>query len=185
MFQVVFTIGIIVVTAELLLGTIPDDPLIRLLAMPVPTVMFLVGGLLLSVDMWHLSGSRISVRISSMPPGSVARPGIYSIVEDVVAVDGRLGRPYREALDARYQASPMFRRTLRRLSFFWSIGSLVVAGVLTAFIMMAKEEVAFGLGWGVPFIWAGLWTYLTIGFVQDSLAIEKAMWWTDVKIALR
>ena len=176
MFQHIFTIGTILVTVELVIGTIPDEPMVRLCAMPAPTTMFLVGGIILLTTGVHLLGLRLPFRVSSLPAGSYARPALYTVIEDVVAVDGRAGLPYRHALNARYEASPLFRRMLVRLSLFWSIGALVAAAIITAVIFVASREVAYGAGWGLPFIWAAAWTSVTFPYVQSCLAQEKAEW---------
>ena len=39
------------------------------------------------------------------------------------------------------------------------------------------EEVAvFGIGWTVPFLWAGVWAVGTIWYVQGALRKEKEGW---------
>lgn len=130
--------------------------------------------------------------------GGHVRPGVYTFVEDVVAVNGGAGRPYREALDARYNASKSFRILMIELSWFWSIGALVVGSVLTVLVCVhaVHKDVAYGigesehdtlclcetivtdssLGWAVPFIWAGIWTLITIPWVQRALDKEEAEW---------
>ena len=92
------------------------------------------------------------------------RPGIYTTIEDVIAVDTGTGRLYREALDARYEASPLFRRMLRQLDLFWvdsssvalrlrlltyqAISALAVAAAVTAVVLAPSvpEIVAYGIG---------------------------------------
>ena len=181
MFQIFFTLGTIIVTFQLVWGTVPDEPNIRLLSMPTPTIMFMVGGLLLFIDVCHLLKLHIPIRISSLAAGSLARPGVYTVIEDVVAVDGQGGKAYRTALDERYRASPLFQRMLLHISFFWSFGALLMAGLLTVVIYTVPVEVAFGIGWGVPFVWAGIWTLLTFRYVGASLTREKAGWISDAK----
>ncbi len=83
------------------------------------SLMFLVGGELAVFAAWASFGFRTPFRISSLPRGVVMRPGIYTIIEDIIAVDTGSGRLYREALDARYEASPLFRRMLYQLNLFW------------------------------------------------------------------
>lgn len=83
------------------------------------SLMFLVGGELAALAAWAGLGFRTPFRISSLPRGVAMRPGIYTIIEDIIAVDTGSGRLYREALDARYEASPLFRRMLYQLNLFW------------------------------------------------------------------
>lgn len=74
------------------------------------------------------------------------RPGLYIMLEDVGAVDGHCGRAYREAINARYEASYLFRRMLGRLTMFWGISAVVIAGAITAVIFTAPVTVAYGVG---------------------------------------
>ncbi|KFZ10684.1 hypothetical protein V501_05079, partial [Pseudogymnoascus sp. VKM F-4519 (FW-2642)] len=78
----------IAVMIELIIGTIPREPPIRLLAMPVPSMVFAFGLELVLVDALRLLGIPSPVRISSVPAGVPLRPGVYSFIEDVCAVDG-------------------------------------------------------------------------------------------------
>ena len=86
------------------------------------------------------------MRLSSIQKGDYFRPGVYSVIEDVVGVDGNGGRPFREALDARYRASPRFQRMLVQLSFFWSLPALLLAGGLSGIIFAVTRTVGFGIG---------------------------------------
>jgi len=83
------------------------------------------------------------IRISSLPRGSPLRPGIYSIIEDVVAVDGSGGTEFRQRLNLRYLASHHFRMMLHRLTIFWAFGSLMIAVVTTIIIFTTHRNVAY------------------------------------------
>ena len=120
------------------------------------------------------------------------------IMEDVIAVDTGAGRTYRKAVSDRYEASPMFRQMLHQLNLFWAIPALLVGAGVTAAVLTTKvpQEISYGIGmyqleisimpwtidslisagWGVPPIWAGLWTVITIQWVQMSLRREKEAW---------
>ena len=69
-------------------------------------------------------------------------------MEDVVAVNASAGRPYREAVHARYMASPRFRRMLLNQSWFWSIPSIVIGIVLIVLVCIHEvdKNVAYGIG---------------------------------------
>ena len=106
------------------------------------------------------------------------RPCTYMIIEDVLAVDTGLGRRYRKALSERYQASPVFRKMLRDMDLFWGV-SAVVVGVACLVLVLdgnVQEEVAYGLGWGIPPVWAGVWAVVTMKWVQRTLRKEAQMW---------
>jgi len=116
------------------------------------------------------------IRISSLPRGSALRPGIYSVIEDVCAVDGSGGTEFRQRLNLRYQASHYFRQMLHRLTLFWAFGALAIATVTTALIFTVNRNVAYVLGWTVPFGWALVWAGLTTLYVQKNLKKERKVW---------
>jgi len=168
-----------IVMLELILGTIPREPPIRLLSMPASTMLFTFSVELLSFEALRYLNITSPCRISSMPKGSILRPAIYSIIEDVVAVDGSGGTAYRERLNARYEASPLFRQMLTRMSWFWAGGAAFIASATTVVIFTVPGPVAYAVGWTVPFIWGGIWTFITIKWVQKSLRREKENWYSE------
>lgn len=170
----------IAVMIELIVGTVPKEPPIRLLAMPVASMCFAFGVELLIIDVARLAGYKAPMRISSLPVGSPLRPGIYSIIEDVVAVDGGGGTEFRQRLNLRYMASHKFRQMLHRLTLFWALGSCAIAVLTTVLIFTIQKDAAYVVGWTVPFIWAGVWAWVTIIWVQKSLKHEYATW-SEVK----
>lgn len=165
-------------------GTIPDHPPIRLLSMPLASLLYAFGSELLIVDIMRYFEIPAPVRISSIPKGAQLRPCIYSIIEDVVAVDGSGGTAYREALNKRYEASHIFRAMLRRLGVFWAIGAEATAVLTTILVFTLSEDVAYVIGWTVPFVWAGFWTWGTIWYVQRCLREEQRAWAEEVAAKL-
>ncbi|KAJ5585049.1 uncharacterized protein N7459_004849 [Penicillium hispanicum] len=188
-FHINFTIVWLILAVELIVGTVPEEPYVRLVAMILPTVMFYFGIVHLSLDILRMFGVKAPFRISSTPKGSVMPTALYALIEDVVAVDGGGGQIYRYALRTRYLSSPYFRRMLFEMNCFWSGGSIIFAAAITAIIFTVSEPVAFTLGWTLPFAWAGVWTLITIPWVQSDLRREKKAWaenrgqggipWTD------
>lgn len=166
-----------VMTGVLIGGSIPHPPLQRVLATPIALafimvgLMFIINGVAVQRK-WRLK----YFRMSSFAKGSVTPPIIYSIVEDVVAVDGGGGQRYRSALMMRYNASPKFRTLLRQMTWFWGVPSLFIGVVLIALIFTVRKEVAYGLGWSIPAIWAGIWTLITILWVKRVLKEEEEEW---------
>jgi hypothetical protein len=144
--------------------------------MPVVTMMYVFGTELLIIDLLRYFRQPAPIRISSIPKGAQLRPAIYSIIEDVIAVDGNGGTDFREALNRRYEASHVFRAMLRRLGAFWAFGAQTIAVVLTILIFTIHPEAAYVLGWSVPFIWAGIWTLITIWYVKKKLREEQIAW---------
>lgn len=175
-FQINFTIVWLILAVELVVGSVPEQPYVRLIAMVLPTVMFYFGFVYLSLDIFRMMGFKAPFRISSTPKGSVMPTALYALIEDVVAVDGGGGQIYRYALRTRYLSSPYFRRMLFEMNCFWSGGSIICAAAITAVIFTVQENVAFTLGWTLPFAWAIIWTLITIPWVQSDLRREKKAW---------
>lgn len=163
-------------TVILIAGSIPTEPLVRVLAMPLPIGLILLGIWLYASAVMYQFKLKTPIRLSSTPKGVVAPPLVYHIIEDVVAVDGDGKRQYRKALHARFEASPRFRRLLWHLTIFWGMPTAFVGAVLLALIFTVKKEVAYGLGWGVPAAWAALWTVITFIWVITELKLEAQNW---------
>lgn len=162
-------------------GTVPENPPIRLLAMPVTSLMYAFGTEIILIDTLRYLKVPAPCRISSLPKGAQLRPGIYNIVEDVVAVDGSGGTEFRERLNARYSASHIFRMMIHRLALFWGIGAELMAVVLTILILTLPGEAAYCVGWAAPFVWAGVWTGLTFIYVKRCLKREHEQWAQDIE----
>lgn len=148
--------------------------------MPVASMLYAFGTELILVDILRYFEVPAFVRMSSVPRGTQLRPGIYTIVEDVIAADGGGGTEYREALNRRYEASHMFRAMLRRLGLFWSFGCEGTAVLITILVFTLPGNAAFCVGWIAPFVWAGIWTVATIWYVKRELKIEKTAWAAEV-----
>jgi hypothetical protein len=164
------------IMAELIVGTVFENPPIRLLAMPVATMLWWFSLQTLLEDLLRYLGTPSPVRISSMPKGARFRPGIYSIIEDVVAVDGSGGTRFRKRLNDRYEASHYFRQMLHRLTLFWSFGSLAAATLTTILVFTLERDAAYVVGWVLPFLWAGIWTPITFWYVKKELKHEREEW---------
>ncbi|KAF2876271.1 hypothetical protein BDV95DRAFT_560343 [Massariosphaeria phaeospora] len=174
------SVGWFFVMIELIAGTCPHDPPIRVLAIPAATMCFAIGCELLLVDILRIWGVPAPCRISSLPVGAPLRPGIYAYIEDICAVDGSGGTEFRQRLNLRYQASKVFREMLHRLTLFWAIGSIGIAAITAAIVFTIDRDAAYVVGWTLPFAWAGLWTAITIPWVQRSLRQEYEGW-TEAK----
>lgn len=161
-------------------GTVPEHPPIRLLAMPCASMLYVFGTELIICDVLRYFHIPAPVRVSSVPKGSQLRPCVYSMIEDIVAVDGSGGTAYRENLNRRYEASHVFRAMLRRLGIFWALGAMGIAVVLTILIFTIDDEAAYVVGWAVPFVWAGFWTLATWLYVRVKLREEKVAWAEEV-----
>jgi len=166
------------VTALFIIGSAPHIVWLRVLCMPAPALLYTLGGSLGLVTLCHVMGWKAPFRISSTAKGEVVHPGAYYFVEDIVAVNASAGRPYREALAARYKASPRFRQMLLNQSLFWSIPAIVLAIPLTVIAVVhdVPATVAYGICWAVPFIWAGVWSVISIRWCKRDMRRERREW---------
>lgn len=166
--------------------------------MPAPSFILFFGGELLLFSIFSTLKITNPFKISSQPKGALVRPGIYMVIEDVIAVNTGAGRAYRRAINDRYEASPMFRRMLWQLNMFWAVPALAVGAGVTAVVAddRVPQTVAYGIGmahhmdvprrvrgvlnyltgWGAPPLWVGIWALITIQWVQVSLRREKEAW---------
>lgn len=144
----IFSLTIGAITAFLIIGSAPHIVWLRVLSMPGPSILYCVGGCILLISTWSELDRPAPFRISSTPKGGKVLPGVYYLMEDIVAVNAGAGRPFREALASRYKASPRFRRMLRVQSWFWSVPALVVAIACTVLIVIhpIPKAVAYGIG---------------------------------------
>lgn len=148
--------------------------------MPLASMLYAFGTELLIIDTLRYFQVPAPCRISSIPKGAQLRPGIYNLIEDVVAVDGSGGTAYREALNKRYEASHVFRAMLRRMGIFWAIGAEGMAVVTTVLVFTIQHEAAYCVGWSAPFVWAGVWTLITYFYVKKKLREEKKAWAEEI-----
>ncbi|GLB21278.1 hypothetical protein AtubIFM61612_011237 [Aspergillus tubingensis] len=166
----------VIIIAELVLGTIPDPPWIRMLAMPVPSLFFIFSIEMLIFEFMHVLKMSVPFRISSIAKGDPMRPALYPLLEDIIAVDGNGGTEFRDRLDQRYNASPPFRNMLHRLTILWMVPQMLVAGGTLAGIVIADHELAYTLGWSVPAIWAGIWAMVMVICIRVELRRERHYW---------
>lgn len=143
----VSTLSIFTVTALFIIGAAPHIVWLRVLSMPMPALLYCLGLGLGFPTLYNVRGWKAPFRISSTAKGEPVRAGVYYFIEDTVAVNANAGRPYREALAARYEASPKFRQMLHRQSLFWAVPPLVLAVPLTviACIHAVPASIAYGI----------------------------------------
>ncbi|RDA92433.1 hypothetical protein CP533_4728 [Ophiocordyceps camponoti-saundersi (nom. inval.)] len=166
------------VTALFIVGSAPHNVWLRVLCMPAPAILYCMGGTVALVTLFHAMRWPAPFRISSTGRGEAVLPGAYYFVEDIVAVNAAAGRPYREALAARYRASRRFRRMLYMQSLFWSVPALVLAAALTAVAVTPDVPAtgAYGVCWAVPFLWSALWGGLTVMWCGREMKKERMEW---------
>ncbi|KAJ9609601.1 hypothetical protein H2200_005929 [Cladophialophora chaetospira] len=177
----VLTIPFTVMLIILIIFSIPHHPSVPALATPMPVGM-IVTGVMFVINGWAAQRRwrLMYFRLSSHVKNSICPPLTFCLLEDICAVDGKGGKKYRTAALARYHASPRFRALLLQLLWFWSIPAIVIGVVLVIVIFLTSDDVAYGVGWGAPTIWALVWTWITVGWVQRALQVEKELWKTEI-----
>ena len=98
-------------------------------------------------------------------------------------MNGGGGKAYRVAIDRRYEASPVFRRVLGRMSWAWGAGGTVLGGTLIVLVGVGSREgmetlrlVAYGLCWLLPWACTAVGVVATIKWVQRRLREEEETW---------
>ncbi|PWY61973.1 hypothetical protein BO83DRAFT_326939 [Aspergillus eucalypticola CBS 122712] len=178
-----YLLGFVLVTLIIVIGLTRDPPSVRMTALPPSILLVQVGLTLVIVGILAKLRVRQPFPVSSMPAGSVFRPGILVIIEDIVAVDGGRGTAYRSALMERYAASKRFQRLMEDLNWFWGFGGLIMGIILICVLAsVGSKTFAFGLGWTIPWIWAGTWAVITTYCAKSALR-EEAFTWSESKKA--
>lgn len=163
-----------------------DQPLIALRLFSMPLSIIILSTCLqttltrLTMAVTRNDALRYPCRVSSMGRGDVVRGASYTIVEDIVAVDGKQGTMFRKRWDARYTASKEIRSLLRWSDAVWGVSGSVLSIALIIIIWVVDEvNVIVVLGWALPWAWAGVLTLVTIRRVRSVLARERANFWGD------
>jgi hypothetical protein len=85
--QINTLIVIILVEVELVAGTSPSNPIVRLCAMPSPTICFYIGFLfVVSAILTHIR-VKLLFNMSSTEKGTPQRPALLAFVEDAGAIE--------------------------------------------------------------------------------------------------
>ena len=138
--------GYTVMTGILIGASIPHDPLVRPLAIPVSLFLIQVGCQLVWTGWMNARGGLAPCKISSVAKGERVPPLVLTIVEDIVGVDGAGGRVYRDSLMARYKVSERFRKMIAQQNWFWAVGALIDGIGTLVVIWTVPERVAYGVG---------------------------------------
>ncbi|KAK1774249.1 hypothetical protein QBC45DRAFT_46053 [Copromyces sp. CBS 386.78] len=168
--------GYTYMTGILIGASIPHEPIVKPLAMPVPLFFIQMGLQLLWAGWANKKHKKAPCRISSVPKGGRVPPLVFTIVEDIVAVDGAGGKEYRRAINARYEVSKRFREMIARQNWFWGVGALVDGVATMIIIWTVPQEIAYGVAWASPLIFSAIWTVITVIWVRRDLRREKAEW---------
>jgi hypothetical protein len=150
------------------ISTSLDEPILWLFLF---TPGFLAGFAVLTAAV-SLFPFRLPVRVSSDSEGERCKPFTYYVIEDFVAVDAGQGRQYRAELKERWNASPLFRRLIWEVNLWWTLGGVIFIGALAGITWGCEFDLAYGLSFGIMFIWIGLWALVTWIWVKRKLRKE-------------
>ena len=169
-----FIFGFVVLTVAISLGIALE--ILELASIPLSILILYICLELLICQAFMAFGIRAPFRISSIARGATVKPGVYVIAEDVVAVDAKQGRAFREAWQARYEASPAMRSHLRRLDLMWGASGLVVVAVIFGVVFGVENKLVwYGVGWALPWAWAGTLALITFKMGSNVLRREREL----------
>ena len=150
-YQIQFTMGFIMITLVLTLATVSPSTgklYLRAISLPPALLMFQCGPQFLLSCYAYKAKWKNAFRMSSMLAGENCVPAVYTMVEDVIGVDGRGGRDFRQRWKDRYTQSERFREMCYRQTIFWGVGITVCAALTTGVVFAegVDEYVAYGIG---------------------------------------
>lgn len=116
---------------------------------------------------------RVPFRVSSLSANEPLPPGTFTLVEDIIAVDGHGGLEFRKEWRARYEASAIMRKLLRDLSLFWGATGTVAGAAFIVVSWTTTDDIAIGIGYGLPWLWAVVCTFITIKWTRRELGRER------------
>ncbi|KAG8847158.1 hypothetical protein FRB96_001676 [Tulasnella sp. 330] len=169
-----YTLAMILASVPLAVAPAMNPPLTKFFLM---FTAILIGSLGLCM-IPTLFRPKTPVWISSDRPGTIMKPAIFYMVEDICAVDCSKGRPFRREWNDRYNASPPFRCLMYQLTVFWVIGCTVYVGISAAVVFTTDVDFAFAFTLGLVYIWGVIWYSITHIWVHYALKRERK-WWAD------
>lgn len=119
---------------------------------------------------------KMPFRVSSMPPYTGLPPAVYTLVEDIIAVDGGGCVEFRQAWRIRYEHSAIMRRIVRVTSLWWGASGMIFAGAFIAVAWTTPDDIGYGIGWGLPWLWAMVSATITVWWVSKELKRETEQW---------
>ncbi len=180
-FHANIAIIIFLIEVELVIGTAPNNPVVRLCAMTSATASYYLSFLFLFSSVMTSLRRPLPFHMSSTSKGSPWRPALYGFLEDFMANEMRGERASRAQLMQRYETSNVFRRMIMVLSWCWGFGFLIEAVATTVLVMLLPENVVFGIGWGLPYLCSAIMAMITAVFVKCSLRRERDFWRSKVQ----
>ncbi|KAI0769802.1 hypothetical protein C8Q74DRAFT_1271293 [Fomes fomentarius] len=119
---------------------------------------------------------KMPFRVSSMPAYTGLPPAAYTLVEDVVAVDGGGCVEFRQAWRIRYEHSAIIRRIVRLASLWWGASGMILAAAFIVIAWTTPDDIGYGICWGLPWLWAMVAGSMTVCWVHRELERETRDW---------
>jgi hypothetical protein len=142
----VLSLALLVMILELVVATATYNVKVQVIAMVPVSSLYVIGLYMLVQNTMHVLRIRTPVTLSSIKRGSLTPPPLFTVMEDVFAVDGcHMGLPAREAMLDLYQRSPAYRKAAARWSWIWGGGAFTVAVILSIIVGVTPETVSFGI----------------------------------------
>jgi len=135
----------------------------------VPGIYFLITLFAPKANFW----------ISSDPPGTRCKPGVFILFEDIAAVDFRHGKEFRRVLHERYNSSPVYRDLFWWVTAWWALGCLLYFGTIAGLAWRVRFGIAYGLILGLLFVWMLVWSVTSIWIA--SYFKKKERKWVEMK----
>ncbi|KAF8579714.1 hypothetical protein K439DRAFT_1654493 [Ramaria rubella] len=176
--QVLISIALFGFFVPLVIGSSLTPASVPIVSMAIPLFMITICLPLLITGLFahHI---RFPLRVSSLPAYEPLPPGTFTLVEDIVAVDGGGRLPFREAWRARYEASAVMRKLLRDLAIFWGLSGSFAAGGFIAISWTSSDDIGYGIAYGVPWLWAITCAGATALRTRRELDREEREWGGD------
>jgi hypothetical protein len=81
-----------------------------------------------------------------------------------------------QAWRVRYEESQVIRHLIRQMSVLWGVSGVVVSAGLLVACWKAPVDTAYGLAYGIPWLWGILTAAITIHRANTELARERREW---------
>ncbi|KAH8689908.1 hypothetical protein BGW36DRAFT_306898, partial [Talaromyces proteolyticus] len=172
-------IALSIAIAEVIVATALTNPSIQVHSIVNQSTFLTLSLNILALDVGSWLSMRAHFRVSSVVKGEVLRPGLYTMAEDVIAVDACCGTQFRGRLNERRKASPCFRSLFQKLSFLWTLSGAVVNGaclvisIVAIAIMDGRGDVGFVIGFTIPYIWILVLIPVSVPMTRRNLRKEK------------
>lgn len=167
-----YTLALFTFAIPLAVASAIDPPLLNFFNMSTPMLVGPVGILFL-ISLFKV---RLPCWVSSDPAGTIMKPAVFYMLEDVGAVDFRHGKDWRMSVNRRYDASPPWRDLMWYLTAYWAVGTAVYFGAVSAINWTIPFNITFGLVLGFFFIWLSVWSISSLLIVRWGLRREQAWW---------